>query len=74
LQKLYITDNPNPIGKKEFLDFANDSSSFSHLHKKYHPWLRSFLKERDYYDIFLIDMEGDVLYTVFKEPDFGSNF
>ncbi|MDP1724277.1 MAG: methyl-accepting chemotaxis protein [Alphaproteobacteria bacterium] len=73
LQQAYITNNPNPVGKKEYLDFASDDSVYSQFHKEYHPWLRSFLKERDYYDIFLIDMDGNIVYTVFKELDFGSN-
>lgn len=73
LQKNYIKDNPNPTGKKEFYDFASDGSRYSDLHKKYHPAIRSFLKERDYYDIFLIDMDGNVVYTVFKEADFATN-
>lgn len=73
LQRLYIETNPNPIGKKELLDYANDDSYYSKMHKLYHPAIRTFLKERDYYDVFMVDMDGNVLYTVFKELDFGSN-
>ena len=53
LQKLYITDNPNKTGEKEKLDFAPDGSVYSQLHKQYHPWMRQFLNQRGYYDIFL---------------------
>ncbi len=73
LQKLYINDNPNPTGQKEKLDVAPDSSKYSAMHAKYHPWFRSFLQKRGYYDIFLINNNGDVVYTVFKELDFASN-
>ena len=73
LQEHYIDKNPNPIGKKEELDYANDGSSYSNAHKRYHGWMRSFLRERGYYDIFLFDMEGDLIYTVFKERDFATN-
>ena len=73
LQKLYIDDNPNPVGQKEKLDFAPDGSAYSSLHAKYHPWFRTFLQKRGYYDIFLFDNEGTVIYTVFKEPDFATN-
>ena len=69
LQRLYITDNPHPTGRKENLDRANDLSRYSELHVQYHPWIRSFLRERGYYDIFLFDTEGNLVYTVFKELD-----
>jgi methyl-accepting chemotaxis protein len=73
LQKLYITDNPNPAGKKENLDFAPDGSAYSAAHAEHHAWLRDFLRQRGYYDIFLFDRNGDIVYTVFKELDFATN-
>jgi methyl-accepting chemotaxis protein len=73
LQKLYINDNPNPTGKKEELDFAPDGSSYSAAHAKYHPWFREFLRQRGYYDIFLFDANGNLVYTVFKELDYATN-
>ena len=73
LQKLYIQDNPNPPGKKEELDFAPDASEYSLKHAQYHPWFRHFLRERGYYDIFLFDVDGNIVYTVFKELDFATN-
>ncbi|NBX66262.1 MAG: methyl-accepting chemotaxis protein [Proteobacteria bacterium] len=73
LQKLYIDENPNPVGKKEELDAAPDASTYSKLHAKYHLWFRSFLRQRGYYDIFLISPAGNVVYTVFKERDFATN-
>jgi methyl-accepting chemotaxis protein len=73
LQRLYIADNPHPTGQKENLDFAEDGSPYSEAHKKYHPWLRQFLRERGYYDIFLFDLDGNLVYTVFKELDYATN-
>jgi PAS domain S-box-containing protein len=73
LQKLYITENPNPTGQKEALDYAADGSKYSDVHKEHHEWIRKFLKERGYYDVFLITPEGDVIYTVFKELDYATN-
>jgi len=73
LQGNYIDGNPNPIGQKEKLDFANDGSYYSTLHKEYHPWFREFLEEQGYYDIFLFDMDGNLIYTVFKELDYATN-
>lgn len=74
VRDLYIAKNPFPAGKKlEYFD-AKDGSNYSSLHAKYHPFFKQYLEEYAYYDIFLVDGEtGDVLYTVFKELDFGSN-
>ncbi len=73
LQRLYIEDNPHPTGKKDDLDFANDGSIYSRAHAQYHPWIRSFLREHGYYDIFLFDPDGNLVYTVFKELDYATN-
>lgn len=73
LQRLYITDNPNKLGEKHKLDFANDGSEYSSLHARYHPWFRAFLEKRGYYDIFLFDPDGNLIYTVFKELDYATN-
>lgn len=73
LQKAYITDNKFPAGEKEKLDFADDGSEYSRFHKQYHPWFRKALYVRQYYDIFLFDIEGNLVYSVFKELDYATN-
>lgn len=73
LQGHYIENNPHPLGQKDNLDFAADASEYSEVHKKFHPYIRTFLKERDYYDVFLIDTEGNIIYSVFKELDYATN-
>ena len=73
LQRLYIDDNPHPTGQKEELDFASDGSRYSEHHGLYHLFFRSLLRERQYYDIFLFDGDGNLVYTVFKELDYATN-
>lgn len=73
LQELYITQNPNETGKKHLLSAAPDGSSYSQFHGKYHPYFREFLEEHGLYDIFIVDTNGNVVYTVFKELDFATN-
>ena len=73
LQNLYIKTNPNPLGEKEKLDAANDGSLYSQLHRKYHPWFRGLLYKKGYYDIFLFDTKGNLIYSVFKELDYATN-
>ncbi|MGB1237501.1 MAG: methyl-accepting chemotaxis protein, partial [Pseudomonadales bacterium] len=72
-QYLYVSQNPYPIGSKDKLDSAGDSSSYSQAHQKYHPKIRNYLHKFGYYDIFLIEPEhGQVVYSVFKEVDFAT--
>lgn len=73
LQRLYINENPHPAGEKEKLDAAKDNSAYSSAHGVYHPWFRQFLRARDYYDVFLFDTQGNLVYSVFKELDFATN-
>ena len=73
LRKAYIDGNPHPAGEKQKLDNADDGSAYSQLHAALHPWFRKVQEARGYYDIFLIDASGNVVYTVFKEADFGTN-
>ncbi|HEY9046895.1 MAG TPA: hypothetical protein VIN08_13420, partial [Ohtaekwangia sp.] len=74
LQHHYISNNPHPTGQKSLLDKAGDGSSYSDVHALYHPIMRNFLEKFGYYDIFLIDhLTGDMVYSVFKEVDFGTS-
>lgn len=74
LQYQYISNNSNPLGEKENLDFALDHSKYSKLHKKMHPSIRGFLRKFGYYDIFLVDNKtGHIVYSVFKELDYTTS-
>jgi methyl-accepting chemotaxis protein len=73
LQAAYITDNPNPTGEKHKLDAAPGDTDYNKVHAKHHPWIRTFLEKRGYYDIFLFAPNGDLVYTVFKELDYATN-
>ncbi len=73
LTRLYITDNPHPVGEKEKLDAAGDGSEYSRVHGAYHPHFRTLLEAGGYYDIFLVDTKGNLVYSVFKEADYATN-
>ncbi len=73
-QYLYISNNSYPLGQKDQLDFANDNSWYSDIHKKYHPIIREYLEKFGYYDIFLIEPEnGTIVYSVYKELDYATS-
>ena len=74
VRNLYIFNNPNPVGEKLNLDYATDGSNYSKTHKLYHQVFRDYLDTFGYYDIFIVDPEtGHIVYTVFKEDDFGTS-
>ncbi|MEP4805076.1 MAG: cache domain-containing protein, partial [Hyphomicrobiales bacterium] len=73
LQSDYITNNPNPTGEKHKLDVAPGFNTYNQVHKSYHGFFRDLMEARGYYDIFLIDPDGNLVYSVFKEADFATN-
>ena len=73
LQRTYIDENPNPAGEKHRLTDAADGSIYSGVHSAFHPFFNALKDASGYYDVFLIDTEGNLVYSVFKEPDFATN-
>jgi methyl-accepting chemotaxis protein len=74
MQGLYIAKNPHPTGSKQLLDDAGDGSAYSAAHRRFHPLFRQMLERFGVYDVFLIDAaSGQIVYTVFKETDFGTS-
>jgi len=74
LQHKLIQTNPNPLGNKHLLTDLNDASDYAKAHQRYHPAIKYFLEEFEYYDVFLVDaISGNVVYSVFKELDFATS-
>ena len=73
LQGMYIARNSNGVGEKHNLDRAAETTRYNELHAQYHPTVRRFLESFGHYDIFLIDLEGNIVYSVFKEADYATN-
>lgn len=73
LQYYYIAGNSHPVGQKDLLNRAQDGSTYSRIHARYHPIFRDMIKKFGYYDMFLINPQGTIVYTVYKETDFTSN-
>ena len=69
----YLAKNPNKLGEKDKLDHAGDMSIYSQIHEQYHPAFNKFTHQHGYYDLFLVNLEGQVIYSVFKEIDYGTN-
>jgi methyl-accepting chemotaxis protein len=69
----YASRKP-PTGEK-LSDYIgqDDRSPYGEAHRRWHGFMKSANSSKGYYDMFLISPAGDVIYTVEKESDFGSN-
>jgi hypothetical protein len=65
---LYVTD------LKENLDVVEGDAEYHASHKTWHPVFRKTMNERNYYDVFMFDLKGNMVYSVYKEPDYATNF
>ena len=73
LRKTYINDNPNALGEKDKLVDPGTGDAYAQAHIKYHPYMNALQRTHGYYDVFLFNTRGDLVYTVFKEADLGTN-
>ncbi|MEC8473649.1 MAG: methyl-accepting chemotaxis protein [Planctomycetota bacterium] len=74
LQNQYIAQNQYPLGSKDLYDSADDGTSYSLTHRKYHPKLRRYRETFGFYDLFLVDAEtGAIVYSVCKEADYATS-
>ncbi len=73
LQYAYIETNPAPLGSKDQMMKSSLGSKYDASHERLHQQLSPFLNSFGYYDIFLVDMQGRVVYSVYKELDYATN-
>ena len=73
LQRNYITNNPNPPGELDLMISAGTGDPYDAAHVRHHPFFDHLQNVQGYYDVFLFDTEGNLVYSVFKELDFATN-
>jgi len=74
MQAIYIGENDHPLGSKDALMDGGAGTRYDSRHAAYHSSFRQFLQEFGYYDIFLVEPDaGHIVYSVFKELDFGTS-
>ena len=49
------------------------STRYDKAHKNYHATFRAHAHDKGYGDLFLIDGDGNLIYSVFKQSDFATN-
>ncbi len=72
-QYMYIGANPEPVGGKDAYLRSPVECDYNTLHDSFHRTAKEIRVMTGAYDIFLISNEGDVVYSVYKETDFGTN-
>lgn len=74
LQHKLIQQNSNGLGEKHLQDSLYDNTDYDTVHSLYHPSIKDYLEQFEYYDIFLVDSKtGDIVYSVFKELDYATS-
>lgn len=72
LTKIYVTDNPHPADMRADLVKAG-RKPYDKAHAKHHPALREFAEANSFDELLLVNMNGDVVYSVQKKSDFAQN-
>ena len=74
MQYLYILQNPNPLGKRGNFDMNKaHKGEYSKQHVEYHNGMLVTLQQFGLHDITLVTNDGDVIYSVVKGHDYGTN-
>ena len=75
LQYHYLVNTAKQSGETHSVKTASDGSQYSQVHAEYNDLFRHIVEEFNYSNLFLIDAEsGLILYSVFKNPDFATQF
>src|SRR6056297_1584280 len=56
-----------------FKSFGLNSNTYNEVEKEYDGFFEKYVEDYGYYDLFLINPEGDIIYTVAEEADLGTN-
>jgi methyl-accepting chemotaxis protein len=62
------------LGTLGDLTDGGDGSNWTAEHVEHHESFRDFQRSYGYYDLFIFNTAGDLVYSVFKEDDFATNF
>jgi class 3 adenylate cyclase len=74
LQYEYIANNPFPFGEREGMIRAEDGSTYSQVHEKFHPRLSDLFLGLGYDNVILVDIAtGDIIYSARKYISFGTS-
>lgn len=72
LQQHYLADSPSPDDVSA-VDDAGDGSGWSDVHRQYHPVFRQTIEDYGIDDLYLVDAQEQLVYTVAKQTDLGTD-
>ncbi|MDP2079451.1 MAG: methyl-accepting chemotaxis protein [Pseudotabrizicola sp.] len=73
LKATYVDPNTARGMARDMFDYSGDRSAYGLTHGKVHEHYRALRRTHQFYDVFLFDAEGTLVYTVTKEADLGQN-
>ena len=73
LTAAYITENPHALDQRHLLDQPSGKHAYHRLHVQFHSYFRKLASDGGYADVLLVNLDGDVVYSVNKQADFATN-
>lgn len=73
LQSAYGTKSAYPAGGKLSMRTSGYLQFYDEMHIAHHPEFHKLQESSGYQDVFLLNLAGDVIYSVHKEKSFGEN-
>ncbi|SKA82716.1 Adenylate cyclase, class 3 [Agreia bicolorata] len=73
LQNHYTVPSSGDFDAAALVDNAGDGSAWSAVNEKYNPYFREMAKLNQYEDALILDTKGNIVYSVYKGVDLGSN-
>lgn len=72
LKKYFTADDPagHSLGN---ITTSHNLHTYQYAHRQHHVWLNLLRELKGYYDVFLVNAAGDVVYTAAKQDDFATN-
>ena len=61
------------VSQLSMYEFTQKLGPYGKSHRDYHPSYLSMVNKSDFNDIFLTDINGNIIYSVLKEKNFGTN-
>ena len=71
LQYYYLVDSSGRWSEKALVEEAEDRSRYSIAHREFNPAMREFAQAYGFADLYYLDPQGNVVYSLQKLPDFG---
>lgn len=73
LQNSFIANNNSAFGEKHNLINPDDGTTYATAHGDSHRVLRRMFQKLTISDMYIVNPDGDVIYSVQKYPDFATN-